>query len=66
MLNLQDVKRLAIPFENLRATYAQTGIKAAILTFGELKNYKPRADFVQGYFATAGVVAYQTAGIPNN
>ena len=57
-----DVKRLAIPFENLRATYAQTGIKTAILTFGELKNYKPRADFVQGFFATAGVVAYQTAG----
>lgn len=56
------VKRLAIPFENLRATYAQTGIKAAILTFGELKNYKPRADFVQGFFATAGIVAYQTAG----
>lgn len=56
------VKRLAIPFENLRATYAQTGIKTAILTFGELKNYKPRADFVQGFFATAGVVAYQTAG----
>lgn len=56
------VKRLAIPFENLRATYAQTGIKTAILTFGELKNYKPRADFVQGFFATAGIVAYQTAG----
>lgn len=56
------VKRLAVPFENLRATYAQTGLKAAILTFGELKNYKPRADFVQGFFATAGIVAYQTAG----
>ncbi|MER2119069.1 MAG: methylmalonyl-CoA mutase family protein [Solibacillus sp.] len=56
------VKRLAIPFENLRATYAQTGFKTAILTFGELKNYKPRADFVQGFFATAGIVAYQTAG----
>lgn len=57
-----NVKRLAIPFENLRTNFAQAGVKAAILTFGELKNYKPRADFVQGFFATAGVVAEQTEG----
>ncbi|MEG0472293.1 MAG: methylmalonyl-CoA mutase family protein, partial [Solibacillus sp.] len=57
-----DVKRLAIPFENLRTNFAQADVKAAILTFGELKNYKPRADFVQGFFATAGVVAEQTEG----
>lgn len=56
------VKRIAIPFENLRANFAQAGLKPAILTFGELKNYKPRADFVQGFFATAGIVAHQTAG----
>ncbi len=57
-----DVKRLAIPFEDLRANFAQAGVKVAILTFGTLKNYKPRADFVQGFFATAGVVAEQTEG----
>lgn len=57
-----DVKRIALPFENLRANFAQAGLKPAILTFGELKNYKPRADFVQGFFATAGIVAHQTAG----
>ncbi len=56
------VKRIAIPFEDLRANFAQTGLKSAILTFGQLKNYKPRADFVQGFFATAGVVADQTEG----
>lgn len=56
------VKRIAIPFEDLRANFAQTGLKSAILTFGQLKNYKPRADFVQGFFATAGVVAHQTEG----
>lgn len=57
-----NVLRLAIPFENLRTNFAQSGLKPAILTFGELKNYKPRADFVQGFFATAGVVAEQTTG----
>ncbi|WP_234417252.1 methylmalonyl-CoA mutase family protein [Lysinibacillus sp. 2017] len=56
------VKRIAIPFEDLRENFAQTGLKSAILTFGQLKNYKPRADFVQGFFATAGVVAHQTEG----
>ena len=57
-----SVKRIAIPFENLRANFAQAALKPAILTFGELKNYKPRADFVQGFFATAGIVADQTEG----
>lgn len=57
-----QVKRIALPFENLRASFAQAGVKAAILTFGELKNFKPRADFVQGFFATAGFVADQTEG----
>jgi methylmalonyl-CoA mutase len=57
-----DVKRIAIPFENLRADFAEAGLKSAILTFGQLKNYKPRADFVQGFFATAGIVADQTEG----
>lgn len=57
-----SVKRIAIPFENLRVNFAQAGLKPAILTFGELKNYKPRADFVQGFFATAGIVAHQTEG----
>lgn len=57
-----EVKRLAIPFEDLRTSFKQAGLKPAILTYGQLKNYKPRADFVQGFFATAGVVAEQTDG----
>ncbi|MEK4229877.1 methylmalonyl-CoA mutase family protein [Solibacillus sp. FSL H8-0538] len=55
-----DVQRLAIPFENLRRNFAQANAKIAILTYGELKNFKPRADFVAGFFATAGVVADQS------
>ncbi|MER2191224.1 MAG: methylmalonyl-CoA mutase family protein [Solibacillus sp.] len=55
-----DVKRLAIPFENLRKEFAANPVKTAILTFGELKNFKARADFVAGVFATAGVVPTQS------
>lgn len=55
-----NVKRLAIPFENLRKQFAANAVKTAILTFGELKNFKPRADFVAGVFATAGVVPTQS------
>ena len=58
-----DVKRLAIPFENLRADFAKNNAKIAILTFGELKNFKPRADFVAGFFNTAGIVPEQSGAI---
>lgn len=58
-----DVKRLATPFENLRQSFAEANAKIAILTYGELKNFKPRADFVAGFFATAAVVAEQSGAI---
>ncbi|HWK22356.1 MAG TPA: methylmalonyl-CoA mutase family protein [Ureibacillus sp.] len=51
-----QVKRLAIPFEDLRATYNTKQPKIAILTYGTLKDFKPRADFVEGYFATVGII----------
>jgi len=55
-----DVKRLAIPFENLRRDFAAAAPKVGILTFGELKNFKPRADYVAGVFAVAGIVPEQS------
>lgn len=58
-----DVKRLAIPFESLRADFAKNNAKIGILTFGELKNFKPRADFVAGFFNTAGIVPEQSGAI---
>lgn len=58
-----DVKRLAIPFEKVRESYAQQKAKMAILTFGELKNFKPRADFVAGFFATAGITMEQSGAL---
>lgn len=57
----ENAKRLAVPFEQLREKYAQTQPKISILTYGLLKNFKPRADFVAGFFATAGVVP-ETSG----
>lgn len=58
-----DVKRLAIPFENLRKEFSSANAKIAILTFGELKNFKPRADFVAGFFNTAGITPEQSGAI---
>lgn len=58
-----DVKRLAIPFENLRRDFAANAPKVGILTFGELKNFKARADYVAGVFAVAGIVPEQSGEI---
>lgn len=58
-----DVKRLSTPFEELRLLYKNLQPKISILTYGKLKNFKPRADFVSGYFATAGIVANQSGEI---
>ena len=57
-----NVKRLAKPFETLRTQFANNPINVDILTFGELKNYKPRADFVAGFLAVAGIQATITNG----
>ncbi len=58
-----DAKRFASPFEELRITYDAIQPKIAILTYGKLKNFKPRADFVSGYFATAGIVCEHSGEI---
>ncbi|MFC5557842.1 methylmalonyl-CoA mutase family protein [Ureibacillus thermophilus] len=58
-----DIKRLAIPFETLREQYAGANVKIGILTYGKLKDFKPRADFVEGFFATAGVVPVESGEI---
>ncbi|SOC05092.1 heterodimeric methylmalonyl-CoA mutase small subunit [Ureibacillus xyleni] len=58
-----SIKRLPIPFEQLREKYNAAQPKIAILTFGKLKDFKPRADFVAGFFATAGVTPDQSGEI---
>lgn len=50
-------KRLAEPFEHLRARSQEELPKTVLLNFGELKEYKPRADFVSGFLAVGGIDA---------
>ena len=50
-----DIKRTAIPFEQLRADMTASHLKTAILTLGSLKSSKPRADFVTGFLNTVGL-----------
>lgn len=53
--------RLARPFETFRKIFKQEQPTVALLTFGELKDFKARADFISGFFATAGI---ETIGSP--
>ena len=53
--NFSQVQRLAEPFEKLRYRCVEKQPKTVILTFGELKTFKPRADFVAGFLATGGI-----------
>ncbi|MBD8026129.1 methylmalonyl-CoA mutase [Ureibacillus sp. Re31] len=59
----KQVKRLAIPFEQLRVSYQKVQPKIGILTYGKLKDFKPRADYVSGIFATAGISPDQSGEI---
>ncbi len=47
--------RLAEPFEDLRLIFSKGQPRTVLLTFGALKDYKPRADFVAGFLATGGI-----------
>ena len=58
-----DLKRIAIPFEQLREQYHDAKPSIGILTFGKLKDFKPRADYVEGFFATAGSTVEQSGEI---
>lgn len=54
---LEVEHRLAQPFEDLRDYFLNKQPKVVLLTFGELKDFKPRADFVGGFLATGGIKA---------
>lgn len=51
-----DIKRIAAPFEELRADMTAADVKTGILALGSLKSSKPRADFVAGFLNTVGLV----------
>lgn len=52
--------RFAEPFENLRAFFTTQQPKTVLITFGELKEFKPRVDFVNGFLATGGIRSVQS------
>lgn len=57
--------RLAEPFEEVRALFAEEQPKTVLLTFGELKDFKPRADFVGGFLATGGIRSEWSPAFPD-
>lgn len=56
-LEIAVTKRLAEPFENLRARQKENLPNTVLINFGALKDYKPRADFVSGFLAVGGIEA---------
>lgn len=63
---LVDVReRLADSFEQLRKQFAQSQPRTVLLTFGVLKDFKPRADFVSGFLATGGIHAEWSPAFAN-
>ncbi|MET1013142.1 MAG: methylmalonyl-CoA mutase family protein [Paenisporosarcina sp.] len=50
-----NIERLAIAFENFRDQFQKNGLKSAVVSFGILKEVKPRADFVQGFLQAGGL-----------
>lgn len=55
-----ELKRMAEPFEALRLASVQLSqteqsVAAGLICLGELKKYKPRADYVAGVLAVAGI-----------
>ena len=63
---IQVEGRLAEPFEKLDAHLQKhSATRIALLTFGELKDFKPRADFVSGFLATGGMRAEWSPAFDN-
>ncbi|MDQ0430097.1 methylmalonyl-CoA mutase [Planomicrobium stackebrandtii] len=54
-LEYMTAKRLATPFENLRAQSRVTGLKTAIVLVEPLKISKAQVDFVSGFLAVGGI-----------
>lgn len=47
--------RLAEPFEQLRTYFSKSQPTTILLTVGELKDFKPKVDFVSSFLATGGI-----------
>lgn len=56
-IEYMTAKRLAIPFEKLRAKSKVTNLKSAIILVEPLKDIKAQVDFVSGFLAVGGIRA---------
>jgi len=56
-IEYMTAKRLAIPFEKLRAKSKVTNLKSAIILMEPLKDIKAQVDFVSGFLAVGGIRA---------
>ncbi|ALS78827.1 methylmalonyl-CoA mutase family protein [Planococcus kocurii] len=54
-LEYMTAKRLATPFENLRAQSKVVNLKSAIILLEPVKNIKAQVDFVSGFLAVGGI-----------
>lgn len=54
-IEYMTAKRLAIPFEKLRAKSKVTNLKSAIILMEPLKDIKAQVDFVSGFLAVGGI-----------
>ncbi|WP_083553687.1 methylmalonyl-CoA mutase family protein [Planococcus versutus] len=54
-MEYMTAKRLATPFENLRAESKKTSLKSAIVLVEPLKKSKAQVDFVSGFLAVGGI-----------
>ena len=52
---IKKTERPAGMFESYRQKFAASQPETVILTFGQLKDFKPRADFVAGFLSTGGI-----------
>ncbi|CAN7332756.1 methylmalonyl-CoA mutase family protein [Rossellomorea sp. LjRoot5] len=61
-ISLAAGERLSLPFERVRERAQKLGDNptAGLIGLGELKTYKPRADFVKGFLATGGIQTHQS------
>jgi methylmalonyl-CoA mutase len=61
-------ERLAMPFERLREKAKQLASNeqspnVGIVCLGDLKEYKPRADFIEGFLAPGGIGVEKSSGV---
>lgn len=64
-MEYMTAKRLAEPFEKLRARSRETELKTAVVHLDPLKEVKKKSDFVVGFLAVGGIEPAVTEELPN-